>query len=101
MPSPPVSVRGGIFSWMMMKLSQVMKRCSFIRGNSKAIFNVCYSDVVTTADLADINNYLGTIIEKMPKNSMLLLLDVRRFSLQGECYDLLKDMFERYSLYFG
>ena len=84
-----------------MKLSEVMKRCSFVRGKSKAIFNVRYCDVAKPADMAAINSYLGSIIEKMPKNSMLLLLDMRRLSLSGDTYTQLKEMFERYSRYFG
>jgi hypothetical protein len=78
-----------------------MKRCSFVRGNSKAIFSISYADLTSTRDMADINNYLGSIIEKMPKNSMLILLDLRRLALSGEYLAQLKEMFERYCRYFG
>ena len=83
-----------------MKLSEVMKRSTFIRGNSKAILCINYSDVDTIGDLTDINDYIGTIIEKMPKKSMLLLLDVRRLCANDDTYERLKEMFERYSFYF-
>jgi hypothetical protein len=83
-----------------MKLSEIMKRSNFIRGNSKAIFCVNYSDVATIGDMVDIDNYIGTIIEKMPKKSMLLLLDVRRLKADGDTYGQLQEMFERYSSYF-
>ena len=83
-----------------MKMSEIMKRSAFIRGNSKAIFCVDYSDLTTIEDMAGIHNYIGTIIEKMPKKSMLLLLDVRRLKTEGDTFGELKGMFQRYSLYF-
>ena len=83
-----------------MKMSEIMKRSTFIRGNSKAIFCVDYSDVATIEDITSINGYIGGIIEKMPKKSMLLLLDVRRLKTDGDTYGELKGMFQRYSLYF-
>ena len=83
-----------------MKLSEVMKRSTFIRGNSKVIFSINYSDVATSGDVADINRYVGTVIEKMPKKSMLLLLDVRKLCVNGDTNEHLKEMFELYSSYF-
>jgi hypothetical protein len=50
--------------------------------------------------MSAINNYVGTIIEKMPVKSMLLLLDVRKLAVEGDPYGQLKVMFERYGIYF-
>lgn len=83
-----------------MKLSEVMKRSTFIRGNSKVILSINLSDLATSGDIADINRYIGTIIEKMPKRSMLLLLDVRQMYLDSDIGDHLKEMIVTYSSYF-
>lgn len=83
-----------------MKLSEVMKRSTFIRGNSKVILSVNLSELATSGDVADINRYIGTIIEKMPKRSMLLLLDIRKLCLESDIGEHLKEMIVTYSSYF-
>ncbi len=83
-----------------MKLSEVMKRSTFIRGHSRVIFNINLSGIETLQDLADVNKYIHTIIEKMPKRSMLLLLDVRGLNMTGEITGLLRSMSVDHSAYF-
>lgn len=83
-----------------MKLSEVMKRSTFIRGNSKVILSINLSDLASSGDIADINRYIGTIIEKMPKRSMLLLLDIRKLCLDSDIGEHLKEMIVTYSSYF-
>lgn len=83
-----------------MKLSEIMKRSTFIRGNSKVIFSVDMSEVESLKDVLDINRYIQSIIEKMPKKSMLLLLDVRKMHVTDDIVDAIKTMSVNYGSYF-
>jgi hypothetical protein len=83
-----------------MKLSEIMRRSTFIRGSSKVIFSINYSDIEALEEMLDIDRYVQTIIQKMPKKSMLLLLDTRKLSVSSAIREHLKEVFVRYGSYF-
>jgi hypothetical protein len=77
-----------------------MKRSTFIRGNSRVIFSVDVSGIDALRDMADVNKYIQSIIEKMPKRSMLLLLDVRNMSATDDIVESIRTMSVNYGSYF-
>ena len=83
-----------------MKLSEIMQRSRFIRGNSKVVFSIDLSGLVASEDVMAVDQYILTIIEKMPKKSMLLLLNVKDLNLNPEIMEKLKGMTVRYNPYF-
>jgi hypothetical protein len=83
-----------------MKVSEILNRTATIRGKTNAIFSINYSDIAAIEDLVALNSYVGSIIEKMPKRSMYLLLDVRGLKVDGVVFEHLKKVFERYSFCF-
>lgn len=60
-----------------MKLSERMKRSRFITEDSKVILHLNAKDIESDEDFLDINVYAQTIVQKMRKRSMYLLLDTR------------------------
>ena len=83
-----------------MKLSEIMKRSTFIRGSSKVIFSINYSDISDVGEMEAIDRYVQSIIQKMPKRSMLLLLDTRKLSVNSAIHGHLREIFVRYGAYF-
>ena len=83
-----------------MKLSEIMKRSTFIRGSSKVIFSINYSDISDVGEMEAIDRYVQGIIEKMPKRSMFLLLDTRKLSVNNAIHGHLREIFVRYGAYF-
>lgn len=83
-----------------MKLSEIMRRAKFTRGTTNVIFNVNFTNIENESDITEINNYAISFTTKMPKNSMLLLLDLRGLIANAKIEEKLTQMAIDGSKYF-
>lgn len=90
-------IAGGGF----MKLSEIMKRARFIRGANKVILSLNFSNIANELDVHEIYNYSLTFVNKMPKNSMVLLLDLKGLKVNSKIETKLYQMTTECSKYFS
>jgi len=67
-----------------MKINEVLKRAHFLKLNGKVIMKIDFSNLNHPAHVVRVVNYLVTIVEKMPKQSAVGLVDFRGLQVSDE-----------------
>ena len=67
-----------------LKIVEVMKRASFIRDGEKMILKFDPSSLESIEDLERVVEYFKSMVEKMPKNSLLAMVDFSGLAFTDE-----------------
>jgi hypothetical protein len=83
-----------------LKLSEVMKRASFLRAGTKMILKVDLSILESIEDVERVDVYFRTMVEKMPKKSIVGLVDFSGLTVADEIVQQMISLTEFCNPYF-
>jgi hypothetical protein len=83
-----------------LKLSEVMKRASFLRAGTKMILKVDLSILESIEDVERVDVYFRSMVEKMPKKSIVGLVDFSGLTVADEIVQQMISLTEFCNPYF-
>jgi hypothetical protein len=83
-----------------LKLTEAMKRASFVRAGTKMILKFDLSNLKSIEDVQRVDVYFRSLVEKMPKKSILGLVDFNGLTVADEVVEEMVSLTEFCNPYF-
>jgi hypothetical protein len=83
-----------------LKLTEVIKRASFVRTGTKMILKFDLSNLESIEDVQRVDVYFRSLVEKMPKKSIVGLVDFSGLTVADEVVDEMISLTEFCNPYF-
>jgi hypothetical protein len=83
-----------------LKLSEVMKRAKFMRAGTKMILKFDLSNLESVEDIERVDVYFRSVVEKMPKKSIVGLVDFSGLTVADEIVQKMISLTESCNPYF-